>query len=273
MSDIGDSGESDAAEGGKVRPARFAFLDHPGPLAFAHRGGGKEQPENSMAAFAHAVGLGFRYVETDVRATRDGVLVAFHDAHLDATTDGRGEVARLTWDEVRRARVAGREPVARFDELLGTWPDLRINVDPKSDDAVEPLAEAIGRAGALERVCVGSFSSARIARLRRMLGPGLCTSLGPLGVARLRLGSVGLPAGSRFAEGAAQVATHHYGLPIVDRPFLKAARRRELQVHVWTIDREPEMERLLALGIDGIMSGRPSLLKEVLQRRGDWHDG
>jgi glycerophosphoryl diester phosphodiesterase len=133
------------------------------------------------------------------------------------------------------------------------------------------LVEAVRRAGALERVCIGSFSGARVRRSRQLLGPKLCTSLGPLGVARLRLASLGLPAGGEFVEGAAQVATHHYGLRVVDRPFLKAAARHGLQVHVWTIDREAEMERLLDLGVDGIMSGRPSLLKAVLQRRGQWH--
>jgi len=253
--------------------ARFAFLDHPGPIAFAHRGGGKEQPENSMAAFAHAVGLGYRYVETDVQATRDGVPVVFHDAALDALTDRAGKIADLSWEEVRRARTAGREPLARLDDLLGSWPGLRVNLEPKSDRAVEPLADAVRRADALDRVCVGSFSSARVRRTRKLLGPKLCTSLGPMGVTRLRLASFGLPAGSGFVAAAAQVATHHYGVRVVDDTFLKAAQRHGLHVHVWTIDQEPEMERLLDLGVDGIMSGRPRLLKAVLQRRGQWHGG
>lgn len=255
-----------------MRPGRFAFLDHPGLLAFAHRGGGREQPENTMAAFAHAVALGYRYVETDVRATRDGVLVTFHDAVLEARTDGRGRVADLTWAQVRRARVAGREPIARFEDLLGTWPDLRVNVDTKSDDALEPLAEAIRRTGAIDRICVGSFSDARLRRIRRLLGPRLCTSLGALGALRLRLVSLGLPGGG-FVEGAAQIAPRYHGLRMVDRAMLAAARRRGLQVHVWTIDEAAEMERLLDLGVDGIMSGRPSLLKAVLDCRGLWRGG
>ena len=130
-----------------MRGARFPYLDHPGPIAFAHRGGGKEQPENSMAAVAHAVGLGYRYIETDVRATRDGVPVLFHDASLDALTDRDGKISDLSWDEVRRARIAGREPLLRLDDLLGAWSDLRVNLEPKSDQAVEPLADAVRRAG------------------------------------------------------------------------------------------------------------------------------
>jgi glycerophosphoryl diester phosphodiesterase len=255
-----------------VKVPRFAFLDHPGPLAFAHRGGGREKPENTLAAFAHAVGLGFRYVETDVRVTRDGVAVTFHDETLERTTDGRGRVASHSWDELRRVKVAGREPVARLDDLLGSWPDLRVNLDPKSAATVGPLAEAVRRTGAIDRVCIGSFSDARLRRLRRELGPRLCTSLGPLGVARLRLASLGMPGGG-FTAGAAQVKSHHMGMPYVDRPLLKAARRHGLDVHVWTVDEPDHMESLLELGVDGLMSGRPSVLKAVLQRRGLWSGG
>ena len=252
--------------------ARFAFLDHPGPLAFAHRGGGGEKPENTLAAFAHAVELGFRYVETDVRVTRDGVAVTFHDPTLERATDGRGRVREHTWAELRRVKVAGREPVARLDDLLGAWPDLRVNLDPKSDAAVGPLAEAVRRTGAIERVCVASFSDGRLRRLRRELGPRLCTSLGPLGVARLRLASLGLPGGG-FRAGAAQVKARPFGVPYVDRALLAAARRHGLDVHVWTVDEPDHMDSLLDLGVAGLMSGRPRVLKAVLQRRGTWSGG
>ena len=97
----------------------WPFLDHPGPLAFAHRGGAGEWPENTMPAFEHAVGLGYRYVETDVHATADGVLVAFHDDALDRVTDRTGKIADLPWSYVAEARVDGREPIPRLDDLLG----------------------------------------------------------------------------------------------------------------------------------------------------------
>ena len=99
----------------------------------AHRGGLDTGTENTMTAFEHAVGLGYRYVETDVHLTADGVLVAFHDDRLDRVTDATGAIADLTWDRVRRARVAGVDPIPRFEELLAAWPDLRINIDPKDD--------------------------------------------------------------------------------------------------------------------------------------------
>ena len=257
--------------GGPTRsPApRHPFLDWPGPIAFAHRGGAGDWPENTRPAFAGAVALGYRYVETDVHVTADGVLVAFHDDRLDRVTDRTGTIADLPWSEVAAARVDGREPILRFDELLDAWPDLRVNVDPKHDRAVEPLAEAVRRARALDRVCVGSFSDRRLARLRALLGPGLATSLGPGGVARLRAASVGLPSG-RFPADCVQVPTGARGVTLVDRRFVAAAHARGLAVHVWTIDEPAEMDRLLDLGVDGIMTDRPAVLRQVLERRGAW---
>jgi glycerophosphoryl diester phosphodiesterase len=254
-------------------PSDWPFLDSPGVLAFAHRGAhGPEAggvPENTMAAFEAAVRLGYRYVETDVHRTADGVLVAFHDERIDRVTDRRGAIADLPWSAVEEARLAGDEGVPLLEDLLGSWPDLRVNVDAKADAAVEPLAEVIERAGCIDRVCVGSFSGKRLTRLRRRLGPRLCTSLGPLGTVQLRIASLGVPVGPVPAP-CAQVPVRRGPVPVVDRRFVATAHRRGLQVHVWTIDGRAEMERLLDLGVDGLMTDRPALLKEVLTVRGAW---
>src|SRR6478609_9755587 len=187
-----------------------------------------------MPAFAGAVALGYRYVETDVHVTSDGVVLAFHDDHLDRVTDRTGAIADLPWSEVGRARVDGREPIPRLDELLGTWPELRINIDPKHDEVVEPLADVLTRTGAVERVCIGAFSDRRLERMRAMLGPTLCTSLGPKAVARLRAASFGV--GRRPPPGSCvQVPTAARGLTIVDERFVHTAHELDLAVHVWTI--------------------------------------
>ena len=107
-----------------------AFLEHDGILAFAHRGDGEAAPENTAAAFESAVGLGFRYLETDVHCTRDGALIAFHDDRLDRVTDQRGSIARLDYKDVAGARVSGREPIPLMEELLGNFPEIRFNIDP-----------------------------------------------------------------------------------------------------------------------------------------------
>jgi glycerophosphoryl diester phosphodiesterase len=252
-----------------VLSSPWPFLDHAGPLAIAHRGGAGAWPENTMPAFEGAVALGYRYVETDVHVTADGILLAFHDDVLDRVTNRTGRISELPYREVKQARVDGREPIPLFEELLGTFPDIRVNVDPKSDDAVGPLAAALRRTGAIDRVCVGSFSDDRLETIREKLGPRLCTSLGPKATARLRLAARRLPAG-HFDAGCAQLPLRYKGLKLVDHRLLDAAHERAMQVHVWTIDDADEMHELLDLGVDGIMTDEPAVLRKVLEDRGEW---
>lgn len=229
-----------------------------------------------MPAFEGAVALGYTYVETDVHLTADGVLVAFHDESLDRVTDRTGRIADLSWSEVARAQVspppnspAGPAAIPRLEDLLGAWPHLRVNIDPKQDGAVSELVAVLERTGAMDRVCIGAFSDRRLARIRRMTSNRVCTGLGPVDIARLRAASLGMPAGS-FAAGCAQVPCRAAGKTLVDARFVAAAHRHGLQVHVWTVDETAEMDRLLDLGVDGIMTDRPGVLKDVLERRGQW---
>jgi glycerophosphoryl diester phosphodiesterase len=244
----------------------MTFLDGPLPLAFAHRGFAPDGTENSMAAFERAVGLGFRYLETDVQVTADGVALAFHDATLDRVTDRTGRIDRLPWTAVRAARIAGREPIPLLTDLLAAWPDARINLDVKSRRAIAPTVDAIRRTGSLGRVCVGAFSSARIAAVRRALGPDLCTSLGPRAVAQLRLPGR-LP---RTTARCAQVPATIGARPFVDARYLDRAHALGLQVHAWTVNDTAAMNRLLDLGVDGLITDRADLLRDVLTARGQW---
>lgn len=248
----------------------YPFLDHPGVLAFAHRGGAGDWPENSFPAFESAAALGYRYVETDVHVTADGVLLAFHDDHLDRVTDQVGAIADLPYAQVRPARIDGREPIPLLEDLLGTFPGLRFNIDPKHDGCVDALVSVIERTASIERICCGAFSDTRLATLRKRLGPRLCTSLGPRATAKLRAAAYGLPGGGRLPATCAQVPTEIKGRTLVDARFVSAAHRRHIQVHVWTIDDAQTMDRLLDLGVDGIMTDHPAVLKQVLEARGRW---
>jgi len=243
------------------------FLDWPGPLALAHRGGASDNPENTLPAFQHAVDLGYTYLETDVHATSDGVLVAFHDADLSRTCGRTGRIEELPWSEVGRARVGGREPIPRFDDLMDAFPDARVNVDCKADSAVDALVAAVRRHDGLDRICVGSFNDSRLRRIRRELGEGLCSSFGPIQIGLLRF-ALPVPWGGQCA----QVPVERGPLTIVTRRTVERAHRRGYQVHVWTIDDAHEIARLLDLGVDGIMTDRPAVLKEVLTARGEWVD-
>ncbi len=246
------------------------FLDHDGPIGFAHRGGAGEFPENTERAFRHAVGLGFTHIETDVHVTADGVAIAFHDDALDRVTDRAGLIAELPWSEVRRAKVAGTDEILRLDDLLASFPDTRINLDPKHDAAVDPLARALRATDAIERVCIGSFSDRRIERVRAVLGDRLCVSAGTRRTAALFLRSLGIPVPVRRIH-AAQVPVAFGPVPLVRRAFVEAVHRLGLHVHVWTIDDPVEMERLLDLGVDGLMTDRPEVLRDVFIRRGLWN--
>ncbi len=251
-------------------PIRHPYLDHPGPIPFAHRGGAADGLENTVLQFRRAVELGYRYIETDVHATRDGKLVAFHDATLDRVTDGAGRIADLPWAEVRDARVKGEEPVPLFEELLETFPEVRWNVDVKAEPALLPFLDLIERTNSWDRICAGSFSEARVVRAQRLAGPRLATSYGTRGVLNLRLRSWGVPATLRRSAVAAQVPETQSGIQVVDHRFVRTAHARGLQVHVWTINDADVMHRLLDLGVDGIMTDHIDTLRKVMEDRGVW---
>jgi glycerophosphoryl diester phosphodiesterase len=251
------------------------FLDGPVPLALAHRGFSRDGLENSMAAFQAAVDLGYTYVETDVHATADGVAIAFHDASLDRVTDRTGRIAELPWSQVRQARIRGTEPVPTLAEVLHTWPDLRINIDVKAPGAIAPTVAVIEREAAHDRVLVGSFSGGRRRGVLAELSRPVATSASPGGVVRFLLG-VRLGSGSvagAVAKGVdcLQVPERQGRITVVDRRTVEEAHRHGLQVHVWTVNDPADMRRLLDLGVDGIVTDRADLLREVLEDRGQWH--
>jgi glycerophosphoryl diester phosphodiesterase len=251
----------------------YTFLDHDGVLAFAHRGGAEEGAENTMPAFQHAVDVGFRYLETDAYTTRDGVVLAFHDPSLDRVTDRKGLIEELDYAEVREARVGGTEPIPLLAEVLDAWPEVRVNIDPKHDGAVAPLIELIKKMNVTERVCIGSFSGDRVDQVRTALGPKLCTSMSPLEIARLRVasfaGALAYPSSSVKA-GCLQVPVKFRNVPVLNESLVKTAVKYGLQVHAWTINDEAQMQDLLAMGVHGIMTDRPSTLRKVLEKAGKW---
>jgi glycerophosphoryl diester phosphodiesterase len=251
----------------------YAFLDHPVPIAFAHRGGAGERPENSWSAFAHAVELGYRYIETDAHATADGVVVLSHDPTLDRTTDRSGRIRAMTWEQVRSARVGESDPIPRLDEVLAAWPQLRWNIDAKAESVVGPLVETLARTRTAGRVCLASFRDRRVRRLQAAVGPDVCSAPGSAAVAALRLGSLAprlIPSRRPTTFGAVQVPIRWAGVPIVDERFVDLVHRRGLALHVWTVDEESAMEGLIDLGADGIMTDHPARLRRVLERRGCW---
>ena len=258
------------------------FLDRPGPVAIAHRGGAGEAPENTLEAFGMAVALGYCYLETDAHVSRDGVVLAFHDPRLDDKTDRTGAIAALSIAEVEAADAGyvfsadgGRSfpfrgrgvRIPRLEELLLRWPEARVNIDPKADACVEPLVALIDRLGAWGRVGIGAFSDRRIRRVRALSRGRACTSMGPRAVAGARAAALcGLM--PRVGADCVQVPLRSGRIPIVTAGFVRAAHRAGLPVHVWTVNTESLMHDLLDLGVDGIMTDRPRLLRDVFAARG-----
>jgi glycerophosphoryl diester phosphodiesterase len=247
-------------------------------LAFAHRGGAYhpeiEGLENTLAAFKHAVALGYDYLETDVHVTSDGVLLAFHDSVLDRVTDQQGAISDLTFEEVRRALVGGREQVPTLAQLFDEFPEARFNIDLKSEGAGIVLAQFVAERDAWDRVLVGSFSRKRLNEFRRLTDGRVRTSAAPLEVALFRF----LPSG-RLADrltgrkvAALQIPHRRGRLTIASRGLVRRAHAAGRPVHVWTVDDPAEMRQLLDRGVDGIFTDRTDLLKDVLTERGNWRD-
>jgi glycerophosphoryl diester phosphodiesterase len=242
----------------------YRYLDAPVPLAFAHRGGAAHGDENTLASFGRAVAAGYRYLETDVHGTADGVAVVFHDDTLDRVLGRAGRVRELRWADLATIRVGGEPVVPRLDDVLGSWPEVRFNVDVKADPGVQPTVDAVRRAGALHRVLLTSFKDARTARMRAALGPELATSPGVRGAARLWAASrVGVPV--RVPYAAAQVPVRP-----VDARFVRYVHGLGMQVHVWTVDDPGRIGGLLDLGVDGIMTDHIDVLRDVYTARGCW---
>lgn len=246
------------------------YLDNGGPIAFAHRGGTSHAPENTMPAFEDAVSLGYRYLETDVQVTSDGVLLAFHDNDLKRTCGVDRTVSDTPWEEISRLRVDGREPIPLLEDLLASFPTVRFNIDCKTDAAVGPLVHCLKSRECLDRVCLGSFSDRRLAVLRRELGAGLCSSMGPRAVARLLGGSLRLPVGRPIGL-AAQIPISQGPIPVCTPRLVEHAHNLGVQVHVWTVDEPDVMRSLLDMGVDGVMSDDTRALRDVFVDRGLWN--
>ena len=256
------------------------------PIAIAHRGGAATWPENTVTSFEGAIELGFRYIETDLHVTRDGALVCFHDETLGRTTDGVGRVKDLTLEELRTldpgfrfTRDGGRTfpfrgqgcVVPTLEEALGLHPDVMLNVEMKQRAPAmeEQLWAEIERLGAQERVLVAAAHDPLVHRFRALRDEALPTSPGSRGVARFLLGvRTGLGRFDRYPFSALQVPPTYRGVTVVDEAFVEAAHARSIHVHCWTIDDPAEMHRLLDLGVDGVMTDEPEVLRDVFVERG-----
>jgi glycerophosphoryl diester phosphodiesterase len=269
-----------------ARPAAgraiFAQFRHR-PLVMAHRGGNGLWPENTLYAFKQAVILGVDVLEMDLHSSADGVLVVMHDRTVDRTTNGTGPVTAHTLEELK-ALDAGYDwspddgatfpyrgqgiTVPTMAEVFAAFPTMPMNIEIKQTDP--PLAAGFCRmirtADMVDRVLVASFHEEALAEFRREC-PEVATSAGQNEVVTMYvLSRAFLEASYSPAAEAVQVPEYRSGLRVLTPRFVNAAHRRNLQVHVWTINEVESMERMLVLGVDGIITDYPDRLMELLGR-------
>jgi glycerophosphoryl diester phosphodiesterase len=262
------------------------FAARPGdhhPLVFAHQGGENLWPSNTLYAFKNAAQMGADVLDTDMHMTRDGVLVLMHDATVDRTTDGTGAIRDLTLAELKKLDAGYRFTtdegqtypfrgqgltVPALEEVFQAFPDKRFGIEIKQTDpqaAAERFCAIIRQYGMQDRVLVSSFRQENMDAFRKQC-PEVATSatLGEV-VPFYLLAKLGLTGALTPGYNSLQVPEAYYGLRILTPQFVAAAHRRGLAVQPWTIDETADMERILALGVDGINTDNPDRLLPLVK--------
>lgn len=251
----------------------------------AHRGLAVDADENSIRAFRAAGDVGTRWIETDVHTTSDGVVVAIHDPDIERVAGKPGDVATTDASDLAALRMVGGDAIPTMASVFEACPDLCFNIDIKDEASVLALPRVIDRAEAWDRVLIASFSESRRRRAMRHAPDGVPSSAGYGGIAAFRLVSALMPVKACVrvwpvvrralrpwiaAFQAMQVPMSHkvgpFRIPVADRRFITAAHACGLRVDVWTVDDPRDMERLVGLGVDGIVTNRPDLAFAVLDR-------
>lgn len=250
--------------------SQSSYLDAEGPIPFAHRGGAMVAHnlgiENSLTAFTHAFELGYRYFETDVRATKDGVPVACHDERLDRLAGDAKAIRDVHSSELEHLSLGGKDQIVPLETLLEAFPEVHFNIDIKSNDAVTPTIQIVRERELVSRVCLAAFDHTRLVQVRA-IAPEMLTSASTRETG-LMVSGFSVPKSPRVF----QVPVRYRGVPVVTPLFIAKAHRYGKHVHVWTIDDPQEMHRLLDMGVDGVMTDRTDLLKDVLIERGQWKE-
>lgn len=258
------------------------YFDHEHPIRFAHRGSRILWPENTWHAFDHAVeDFGYRYVETDVQVTADGIVVVFHDDTLERCTNGVGKVKEWRWEDLRYLDAAYNfSPdeesfplrgagigISRLDDTFDRYPDLCLNIDLKAKGSEWAVAEVVKRMARQDAVLVGAFSDQRVARFRRITKGRVATAVGPRdSIAMYAASRVGW---SMSTGGDAFQLPYKTKGVAADQRLIDAVHKAGKQIHLWTVNDRHEMEKFLDLGVDGIVTDRPDILNEVMEERAD----
>lgn len=260
------------------------FANKPHVLVIAHQGGEKLRPDNTMLAFQHAVDLGVDMLEMDIHGTSDGELVVMHDETVDRTTNGSGLIKEMSYAEIRELDAAYHWPhhdlegersyrgqgvqVPALRELFAAFPNMPMNIEIKQVEPsiVPPFCDLLHEYDMMDKVLVASFDPATLENFRDIC-PDVATSGTEPEIRNFFiLNTLFMSSAYTPYVEAFQVPEYSGDLHVLTRRFIQGAQQRNVEVHAWTIDEQEDMERLIALGIDGIITNRPDILLELLGR-------
>ena len=246
------------------------LIKHSKFLPFAHRGASQLAPENTFAAFQIAYDLGFNIIETDVRSSRDGILYCFHDRSLKRMTGSKGNIENLPSCYIDELRINGKHSIPKLENLYEAFPKAYFNIDAKSGECVKPLIDLVRRTQTSRRTCFGSFDQTRLDQIKSsLINEKFAISMGTSATLKLFTGY--LTGKSRTIKAdCVQLPLSRYGIKLINKNTLKYFKSQGLKIHVWTINKATEFQRLIDLGVDGIMTDNCELLKSVLTENNLW---
>ena len=239
------------------------YLDYKGVEVLAHRGGAEESYENTLESFEYSQSLGCKFIETDVQVSSDGIPYIFHDDDLKRICEIPKKFDSLKSDEIDSLTIFKNHKIPKLEDALNKFPDLSFQIDFKTDEVVEPALNVIQKTNSTDRVCIASFSSKRLERVRS-ISPNLCISMGPNEVFKTLLSRYKL--NKRPLKGdCLQVPMKYYGLTIVTKKFVEYLKSKDIKIMVWTINDVETFKYLIQLDVDGIITDKPKLLFETLE--------
>ncbi|MAD49551.1 MAG: glycerophosphodiester phosphodiesterase [Gammaproteobacteria bacterium] len=242
------------------------YLNYNGLAVMAHRGGSLEAPENTIESFKYAIEIGSDIIETDIQLSSDGVPYIFHDDDLKRIPGIEKDFNDLLASEIDELNIFGDFKIPTLEETLKQFPDTKFQIDFKTDEVVDPAIEIINKFPHIKKnLCVASFSSQRLQKIKSKLSD-VTYSMGPHEVLKLLLKSFGIYRGEVGGD-CLQIPIYRYGIKIVTKRFVDFCKRENIKISVWTINSTEEMDYLIDLDVDGIITDKPKALINLLASR------
>lgn len=242
------------------------YLNYNGLAVMAHRGGSLEAPENTIESFKYAIEIGSDIIETDIQLSSDGVPYIFHDDDLKRIPGIEKDFNDLLASEIDELNIFGDFKIPTLEETLKQFPDTKFQIDFKTDEVVDPAIEIINKLPHIKKnLCVASFSSQRLQKIKSKLSD-VTYSMGPHEVLKLLLKSFGIYRGEVGGD-CLQIPIYRYGIKIVTKRFVDFCKRENIKISVWTINSTEEMDYLIDLDVDGIITDKPKALINLLASR------